>query len=79
MVTLFIAEDDLLLVLGLYQIQPDVMVMDAGGSRSKGASVLTRLHELLRAEDELAAHLSALADAEGALKGLSAAAREHKK
>ena len=41
--------------------------------------MLTRLHELHAAEDELAAHLSALADAEGALKSLSVAAKEHTK
>ena len=51
----------------------------AGGSRSKGASVLTRLHELQAAEDKLARHVAALADAEQALKGLAAAAKEHVK
>ena len=45
-------------------------VHHSGGSKSKGASVLTRLHELRAAEDELARHAVALADAEKALKGL---------
>jgi len=39
--------------------------------------VLTRLHELQAAEDELARHAAVLSEAEKALKGLSAAAQEH--
>ena len=52
---------------------------DAGGSRSKGASMLMRLHELQMAEDDLAGHVASLAQAEQLLKGMSAAAREHVK
>ena len=41
--------------------------------------MLTRLHELQAAEEELSAHTAALAEAEKALKALSAAAKEHAK
>ncbi len=51
----------------------------AGGSRSAGASLLTRLHELALAEEELAGHSETLAAAEAQLKGLAAAAKEHAK
>ena len=41
--------------------------------------MLMRLHELQAAEDELARHLAALAAAQQALKGLSAAGKDHAK
>ncbi|EIE18219.1 RecF/RecN/SMC protein [Coccomyxa subellipsoidea C-169] len=50
-----------------------------GGSRSAGASLLTRLHELALAEEELAGHSETLAAAEAQLKGMAAAAKEHAK
>lgn len=49
----------------------------AGGSRSAAASLLARLHELGAAEEELAGHAAALADAQTRLAGLAAAAKEH--
>lgn len=39
--------------------------------------MLTRLHELTLAEEELARHSGALADAEGQLKAMAATAKEH--
>ncbi|BDA47769.1 Structural maintenance of chromosomes protein 2 [Coccomyxa sp. Obi] len=50
-----------------------------GGSRSTGASLLTRLHELALAEEELAGHSETLAAAESRLKDMAAAAKEHSK
>ena len=41
--------------------------------------MLMRLHELQAAEEELARHVAALAAAEQALQGLSAAGKEHAK
>ena len=51
----------------------------AGGSRVTGASLLTRLHELALAEEELAGHSETLAAAELRLKDMAAAAKEHAK
>jgi structural maintenance of chromosome 2 len=50
-----------------------------GGSRNKGASLLSRVHELSEAEDALAEHKRLLGDAEAELKSMEAAAKEHAK
>lgn len=51
----------------------------AGGSRSKAASVLARLHALAEAEAELAAHAGALQHAEAELQARSRAAEQHRR
>ena len=50
-----------------------------GGSRAKGGSVLTRLHELAEAEAALGGAQAALDGAQAALKGMAAAGQQHKK
>ena len=62
-----------------YWRQMKLGVHGAGGSRSKGASLLMRLHELQKAEDDLAGHVASLAETEQLLKNMSAAAKEHAK
>ena len=49
-----------------------------GGSRSKGSSVLARLHELSTTEAELAMHQAAQHQADHALAALAAVAKDHK-
>ena len=53
--------------------------MTAGGSRSNSASILTRLHTLNEAQDELSRHSSALQQAQAALQDMSAAAATYKR
>ena len=57
----------------------DIMVVHAGGSRSKGALVLARLHALAQAQDELDGHSVALQRAEAELQARSRAAAEHRR
>lgn len=51
----------------------------AGGSRSKGASVLARLHALAEAQAELEGHSAALQRAEAELQARARAADEHRR
>ena len=51
----------------------------AGGSRSKGASVLARLHALAEAQAELEGHTAALQRAEAELQARARAADEHRR
>lgn len=55
------------------------MACPAGGSRNKGNSVLTRLHALHEAQQELAEHEAALQQAQSSLKGMTAAAASYKR
>ena len=48
-----------------------------GGSRSSTASILTRLHALAEAEQQLGHHTAALHQAQAALQAMSAAAASH--
>lgn len=50
-----------------------------GGSRNKGNSVLTGLHALQEAQQELAGHQAALQQAQSSLKAMAAAAAIHKR
>ncbi|GBG85995.1 hypothetical protein CBR_g40808 [Chara braunii] len=50
-----------------------------GGTRSKGGSVLTKLHELSSIEMELETHQEALSKATAELANLSSAMKEHRK
>ena len=54
-------------------------MMPVGGSRSNSASILTRLHALNAAQDELSHHSSALQQAQAALQDMSAAAATYKR
>ena len=54
-------------------------MLAAGGSRNKGASVLTRLHALHEAQQELAMHEAALKQAQGSLKSMAAAAATYRR
>ena len=49
----------------------------AGGSRSSNASILTRLHALAEAEQQLQQHTAALHQAQAALHAMAAAAASH--
>ena len=49
----------------------------AGGSRSSNASILTRLHALAEAEQQLEQHTAALHQAQAALHAMAAAAASH--
>ena len=53
--------------------------MPAGGSRSNSASILTRLHALNEAQDELTRHSTALQQAQDALQAMSTAAATYKR
>lgn len=55
------------------------LLLAAGGSRNKGASVLTRLHALHEAQQELAVHEAALQQAQGSLKSMAASAATYKR
>ncbi|KAA6425080.1 MAG: structural maintenance of chromosomes 2 [Trebouxia sp. A1-2] len=48
-----------------------------GGSRNSTASILTRLHALAEAEQQLAGHSTALQQAQAALQSMAAAAASH--
>ncbi|WIA36580.1 hypothetical protein OEZ86_007870 [Tetradesmus obliquus] len=50
-----------------------------GGSRGAGGSLLLRLHELLEAEDKLAAHTAQLQQIEQQLRQLEPLGRQHRK
>lgn len=50
---------------------------NAGGSRGNSASILTRLHALAEAEQQLATHSAALHQAQAALHSMAAAAATH--
>lgn len=54
-------------------------LLHAGGSRSKGASVLARLHALAEAQAEMEAHSAALQRAEEELQARARAADEHRR
>ena len=49
----------------------------AGGSHSSNASILTRLHALAEAEQQLGQHTAALHQAQAALHSMAAAAASH--
>lgn len=49
----------------------------AGGSRSSTASILTRLHALAEAEQQLQHHTAALHQAQATLQAMAAAAASH--
>lgn len=53
------------------------LVWFAGGSRNSTASILTRLHALAEAEQQLAGHSTALQQAQAALQSMAAAAASH--
>ncbi len=53
------------------------LVQFAGGSRNSTASILTRLHALAEAEQQLADHSIALQKAQAALQSMAAAAASH--
>jgi hypothetical protein len=50
-----------------------------GGSRGAGGSLLLKLHELLEAEDRLAAHQARLAQIEQQLRQLEPLGRQYRK
>lgn len=50
-----------------------------GGSRSQGGSVLTKLHELMAAEQKLEEHSRKLAAVEQQLQAIMAAGKEYKR
>lgn len=50
---------------------------NAGGSRSSNASILTRLHALAEAEQQLGQHTAALHQAQAALHSMATAAASH--
>ena len=53
------------------------LVWFAGGSRNSTASILTRLHTLAEAEQQLGDHSTALQKAQAALQSMAAAAASH--
>jgi len=53
------------------------LVWFAGGSRNSTASILTRLHALAEAEQQLADHSTALQKAQAALQSMAAATASH--
>lgn len=53
------------------------LVHCVGGSRSSNASILTRLHALAEAEQQLGHHTAALHQAQATLQAMSAAAASH--
>lgn len=54
-----------------------MLVKTAGGSRSSNASILTRLHALVEAEQQLEQHTAALHQAQAALQAMATAAASH--
>ena len=58
---------------------PDQRNTCTGGSRNKGNSVLTGLHALHEAQQELAVHQAALQQAQSSLKAMASAAATYKR